>query len=195
MPSELPNLKNFVTLSPVPGFSKWLREEAARPSQRGRFRHARPAGRAGRQWINNTAQAKAAEAALPPLTAHYLLEAKDRGRPRDPVARFHLGNGARLEQVNFGGDVSPRGIDSAYSMMVNYRYVLSDVEKNHEAFVNEGKIAAAPAVSRLARSVKVAERAAPGGPAQLPPPEKSSRKADGETGRDTVPENTQAPTA
>ncbi|UOM36256.1 malonyl-CoA decarboxylase [Acuticoccus sp. I52.16.1] len=193
--NELPNLKNFVTLSPVPGFAKWLSEETARPTS-AVDEATRTLLRALEDgWVNNTAQAKAAEAAFVPLTAHYLLEAKDHGRPRDPVARFHLGNGARLEQINFAGDVSPRGLASAYGMMVNYRYVLSEVEKNHEAFVNEGRIAVAPAVSKLARSVKVAERAPAGGPAQLPPPTRTDTREVDEPPRDTVTESTEAPTA
>ncbi|RAI03683.1 MCD, Malonyl-CoA decarboxylase MCD [Acuticoccus sediminis] len=190
--SELPNLKNFVTLSPVPGFAKWLKEEAARPTSavddttRGLLEELAD------NWINNTAQAKSAEAAFGPLTAHYLLEVKDNNRPRDPVARFHLGNGARLEQINFGGDVSPRGIASAHGMMVNYRYVLSEVEKNHEAFVNEGKIAVAPAVTRLARSVKIAERTPSSAPAQLPPPSATSNE---KKEHKSVTEGTRATTA
>ena len=106
-----------------------------------------------------------------PLAAHYLTAARDgKGRLVDPVARFHLGNGARLEQIDFAADTSARGLSNAYGMMVNYRYVLAEVERNHEAFVNEGKVAAVPAVSRLARSVKVAAREGAGAPPALPAP-------------------------
>ncbi|WP_075222061.1 malonyl-CoA decarboxylase [Acuticoccus yangtzensis] len=201
--TELPNLKNFVTLSPVPGFAKWLKEEAARPTSA-----VDDAARAlvddlQGDWTADPAKVKAAEAVLPALTAHYLLEAKTGGRPTDPVARFHLGNGARLEQIDFGGDLSPRGLATAHGMMVNYRYILSDVEKNHEAFVNEGKIAAAPAVAKLARSVKVAERAsaASGKPAQLPAPAAKTGADAAKSGaaapvtRTNVPEDTSEPTA
>ncbi|WMS44109.1 malonyl-CoA decarboxylase family protein [Acuticoccus sp. MNP-M23] len=173
---ELPNLKTFVTLSPVPGFAKWLREEAARPTSAvdtptrdllERLDHD-PA------FLTDPALAKAAEVALMPLAAHYLTVARDaKGRVIDPVARFHLGNGARLEQIDFNADPSERGIKNAFGMMVNYRYVLADVEKNHEAFVGDGKVIATPAITKLARTVKVAERPPSDAPRQLAPPKKS----------------------
>ncbi|WP_420391333.1 malonyl-CoA decarboxylase [Acuticoccus sp.] len=177
--AELPNLKSFVTLSPVPGFARWLREEVARPTSAVDEPTRTLLSGFDVGWLEDPARAKAAEAALMPLAAHYLIEAKDeRGRPVDPVARFHLGNGARLEQVNFAADRSERGLGTAHGVMVNYRYVLADVEKNHEAFANDGKVAAASAVARLARSVKVAPREASDAVPQLPPPAASSRETD-----------------
>ncbi|MCF3933606.1 malonyl-CoA decarboxylase [Acuticoccus sp. M5D2P5] len=169
---ELPNLKTFVTLSPVPGFAQWLREEAARPTSAvDEPTRLLLDSLDGPDWLDDPALAKAAETALTPLIAYYLTEAKDaRGRPADPVARFHLGNGARLEQINFAADRAPGALATAHGYMVNYRYILSDVERNHEAFVNEGKVACINAVSRLTRGVKVAERDAAAGPKQLPPP-------------------------
>jgi len=167
-----PNLKTFVTLSPMPGFRAWLSEEAARAESA-----VDEATRALLPRLDapgalaDAALAKDAEAALMPLAAHYLTAARDgKGRLVDPVARFHLGNGARLEQIDFAADTSARGLSNAYGMMVNYRYVLAEVERNHEAFVNEGKVAAVPAVSRLARSVKVAAREGAGAPPALPAP-------------------------
>ncbi|MCO5125572.1 MAG: malonyl-CoA decarboxylase family protein, partial [Rhizobacter sp.] len=74
-----------------------------------------------------------------------------KGRPFDPVARFHLGNGAMLERVNWAGDPSSRGLKQSLGIMVNYRYEPDEIEANHEAFVKEGRIVAAPRVHRLAR--------------------------------------------
>ena len=84
---------------------------------------------------------------LIPAAAHYFLKAKDKaGRPVDPVARFHLGNGARLERLNFLGDVSPNGLRQSHGLMVNYLYDLGQIEKNHEALAEKGRIAASDAV-------------------------------------------------
>ena len=172
---ELPNLKTFVTLSPVPGFARWLREEAARPQSvvddptRDLLEELD-----GTAWMDDPAKAKAAELALMPLVAHYLVAAKDhKGRPLDPVARFHLGNGARLEQINLRADRSERGLKNALGTMVNYRYVLSEVEKNHEAFMNDGEIFAAKEIVRLSRQVKFSERSPSHAQPKLPPPDPS----------------------
>jgi malonyl-CoA decarboxylase len=79
--------------------------------------------------------------------AHYLLLARDAGgKPLDPVARFHLGNGARLERINWLADTSDKGVQQSLSLMVNYRYDLKDIERNHEAYVNRGEIAASKSV-------------------------------------------------
>ena len=83
------------------------------------------------------------------LASHYFLIAKNaRGEPLDPVARFHLGNGARLERLNWPADISEKGIAQGAGLMVNYRYEQKHVERNHEAYANDGEIAAAVAVSR-----------------------------------------------
>ncbi len=80
------------------------------------------------------------------LAAHYFLSAKGGdGEPVDPVARFHLGNGARLERINWLADTSEKGLREAYGLMVNYRYDLKEIEKNHEAYANEGTVAASRA--------------------------------------------------
>ena len=81
--------------------------------------------------------------------AHYFLRAKTRAAaPVDPVARFHLGNGARLERLNLLGDTSPKGLKQAHGLMVNYLYDLDDIEKNHEAYANHGVVTASSAVRR-----------------------------------------------
>ena len=85
------------------------------------------------------------------LCAHYLLNEKSGGKPLDSVARFHLGNGASLERINWAADDSPAGMDRSAGMMVNYVYRLNDIEKNHEAFFAEGKIAASSTVRKLAK--------------------------------------------
>jgi malonyl-CoA decarboxylase len=68
------------------------------------------------------------------------------------VARFHLGNGARLERIDWLGDLSPKGLRESAGIMVNYLYRLEDIEKNHEAYVNHGEIAASSAVKKLLKS-------------------------------------------
>jgi len=103
--------------------------------------------------------------ALLPAAAYYFLRAKTpRGKPVDPVARFHLGNGARLERLNHLGDVSPKGLAQGYGLMVNYLYDLAAIEKNHETYANLGTVSASLTVNRElrqnlppARSVALAE--------------------------------------
>ena len=68
------------------------------------------------------------------------------------MARFHLGNGARLERLNFLGDVSPKGMKQSHGLMVNYLYALDEIEKNHEAFAEKGTVAASPAVRKALRT-------------------------------------------
>ena len=99
--------------------------------------------RAIRRWRRRSG------AALLPAAAYYFLKAKNsKGRPVDPVARFHLGNGARLERLNFLGDVSPKGLKQAHGLMVNYLYALDEIETNHEAFAEKGTVAASAAVRK-----------------------------------------------
>jgi len=100
-------------------------------------------------WPMSGASAKL-RAALEPLAAYYFLKARrPDGRVLDPVARFHLGNGARLERINWEGDLSPKGLAESFGIMVNYLYDLHEIERNHEAFVNRGQIAASAAVKKL----------------------------------------------
>ena len=86
---------------------------------------------------------------LEPLAAHYFLKARtSKGRLIDSVERFHIGNGARLERIDWLGDLSPKGLRESAGIMVNYLYRLDDIEKNHEAYANHGEIAASSAVKR-----------------------------------------------
>lgn len=97
--------------------------------------------------------AKSAGAALAAIAARYLVEAKtSKGAPADPVARFHLGNGARLEHIHLGGDLSESGLEGSYGVMVNYLYDLKQIEKRHEAFAHSGEVAHSPTVGKLLRA-------------------------------------------
>jgi malonyl-CoA decarboxylase len=153
---DLPDLANFVTLSPVPRFRRWL-EQLVRDENGGEANTM--AGDALRligeqNWFEDPDAAKAVMARMMPLAAHYLLTAKNgRGEPFDPVARFHLGNGARLERINWLGDVSEQGLSGGAGLMVNYLYDLRDVERNHEAFVN-GEIVASSKVVKLNKAFR-----------------------------------------
>lgn len=159
---EMPRLSTFVTLSPVPGFAKWLAAECA--TVRSPFIH-----RAGLEalqrlrdpnWMN--AHADEVEEPMKEAAAAYFIKAKTvQGRPIDPVARFHLGNGARLERINFMGDVSPKGITQSYGLMVNYLYDLGAIERNHEAYAEQGEIVTSPTVQRLLRNASADRLALP----------------------------------
>ena len=173
---EEPGLKTFVTLSPMPRFAAWLAGTAARESEDEAAGEARAARQAVQELGGPDKIAGASDdlkASLMALAAHYLLVAKGAdGRAADPVARFHLGNGARLDRINWLADPSPKSLRDALGLMVNYRYDLKEIEKNHEAYANEGTVAASRAVraflkTRAKMKPVVAE---PAGQAALPPP-------------------------
>ena len=142
---EFPRLSTFVTLSPVPGFAELARARAhkresdphAGGSRRRSPSSTSPAG-------GRTAPPSGCEEPLLRAAATYFLSAKGRGGlPLDPVARFHLGNGARLEQLDFLADLSEKGLAQSHGLMVNYQYDLDDIEKNHEAFAENRTVVAA----------------------------------------------------
>src|SRR5262249_10962611 len=88
-----------------------------------------------------------------PLAAHYFLRARNsKGRIIDSVARFHLGNGARLERINWLGDLSAKGLRESAGIMVNYLYRLDDIEKNHELYATDGEVVASSAVKKLLKN-------------------------------------------
>jgi malonyl-CoA decarboxylase len=153
---EMPSLKTFVTLSPVPSFARWLDRMAADeaggvvgPDDRKALARLKDP-----QW-HDLETAREVEGPLMALAAHYFLLAKaEDGRPVDPVARFHLGNGARLDRINWFGDTSEKGLRDAHGLMVNYRYDLKEIERNHESYANEGAVAASRAVRGLLRPDK-----------------------------------------
>ncbi len=140
---DLPSLKKFATLSPVPGFCRWLDTQMANTDSEflsmDEFDALGLLSQDG--WHENDQHAKALQPLLMRLCARYLVEAKSRGRPVDPVTRFHIGNGARLEQINWMGDMSENGLRQSAGMLVNYLYDLKTIERNHEAFAETGAIA------------------------------------------------------
>jgi malonyl-CoA decarboxylase len=157
---EKPSLKTFVTLSPVPTFARWLDRVLARDTEGALTPTDRQALAALRDpnWIDAVDEGASVKIALMPAAAHYFLRAKSAdGQPVDPVARFHLGNGARLERLNWLGDVSEKGLREAHGLMVNYRYDLAEIEANHEAFENDHTIAAAKSVKALLRPIAKAQ--------------------------------------
>jgi len=151
---DLPNLQTFVTLSPVPGFAGWLNRE--RESDESLFDAAQKDTLALLDtdgWWQDDESVERLRDVMLSAAAHYFLVARDaRGRQIDPVARFHLGNGARLEQLNFAGDLSEKGLQQSHGLMVNYLYALDEIESNHEAFAEKGAVAAAPAIRKLVRA-------------------------------------------
>ena len=154
---ELPSLRTFITLSPVPGFRAWLDGERAAASStflRAADRRAlEPMDHA--EWPADPVAAKRVRPALQASIAHYFLQAKNgSGKPADPVARFHLGNGARLERINWMGDASAKGLREAAGFMVNYRYDLGEVERNHEAYANRSEVVASQGVHRMERAAR-----------------------------------------
>jgi malonyl-CoA decarboxylase len=145
----------------VPGFADWLARERGDESSKLLGPATREAlavlDRPG--WHDEVEIAESLRATMLPLAAAYFLAARARdGRVVDPVARFHLGNGARLERLNWLGDRSTKGLAQAHGLMVNYLYDLDDIEANHEAFSDRGEVAAAPAVRGLLRDPTAAER-------------------------------------
>ncbi|HUJ00968.1 MAG TPA: malonyl-CoA decarboxylase [Usitatibacter sp.] len=148
--SELPNLKVFATLSPVPGLRRWART-ALRKSGDTSAAHAELLA-----FVDD-------ESAVPPptlreplegLAAWYLTRERANGHSADPVARFHLGNGARLERVNWAADATGKGRAQSFGLMVNYVYDLDQVERNHEEYVNRHRVVSSTVVERLAKSVE-----------------------------------------
>ncbi|MGH7066684.1 MAG: malonyl-CoA decarboxylase [Acetobacteraceae bacterium] len=168
--SEFRNLNAFATLSPVPGFRRWLAEIlAANPpdlfstEEDTALRTAAPAvgpaaetGAAAlaailghRGWFRDQTSVRAAEPVLGRLLARYLLVESKGKRALDPVAHFHLANGARLERINMLADISERGVKEGATMMVNYLYDPERIEAWHEDYVGAGKRNASTTVRRL----------------------------------------------
>jgi malonyl-CoA decarboxylase len=151
---ELPGLDIFVTLSPLPGFARWLETTLAEPAELGLTNEetselARPFGET--ISLDDAVRARR-DKLLGQMAAQYLLRARTgSGRVIDPVARFHLGNGARLERINIGGNLSARGLRESHGVMVNYRYDLDDIEANHEAFASRNTVVASSAARKLLR--------------------------------------------
>ena len=146
---ELPGLKTFATISPIPGFRQWLSDSAAgrRCSQRLRTLLVAVAGG---DFPAPTAIPGSLRTEITHLCVDYLLRARRGGAALDPVARFHLLNGACLQRLNWMADPSPAGFMRSLGMMVNYVYRASDVERNHEAYVRNGTVVASRTFARHA---------------------------------------------
>lgn len=165
--AEFRNLKTFATLSPIPGFRLWLHTQlASNPpdllsedeSASLVSAYAADSGAealasiiAQRHWWRDPALRKAAEPVVVRLGARYLLVESSRNRARDPVAHFHLSNGARVERLNMAGDTSDKGAKESATLMVNYLYDPARIEEWHEDYAGEGKRNASTAVRKLAR--------------------------------------------
>jgi malonyl-CoA decarboxylase len=144
--AEFPQLKRFSTLSPVPGFRRWLTQQLAEESNPDAALLPELA-RDG--WWHDPEQSEPLRAALMRLCATYLTRRPSPGNRIDPVARFHLGNGARLERINWLGNTELRAIQESFGLMVNYLYDHDSIENNHEAFVRGGTIVRSPDVDAL----------------------------------------------
>lgn len=162
---DLPNLKTFATLSPVPGFRRWLdkaltaREPVlwndATAAKLAELGEAEDAFEGERNLLNRDdwwQEPKLAELLRPVLTrqcTHYLFQEKRGQSTLDRVEHFHLTNGARLERLNWLADTSPNGLRQSAGMMVNYLYKLREIERNHEAYSVAGRVTASPTVKRV----------------------------------------------
>ena len=162
---ELPNLKTFATLSPIPGFRDWLREHADGRQMKlfedSEFQSleaitgtADPVAAIESlleqpDWINRSDLASVLEPILMRLCARYLVQSRNGQRARNRVAHFHLANGARIERIDWLADTSPRGLAQSAGLMVNYRYKLEDIERNHETYTGKGEVIASPTVKKL----------------------------------------------
>ena len=136
--NELQHLTRFSTLSPVPGFRRWLTKRLASTSDPAAALLARIETSAGR--LDTPKIDDSLKPLIMRFCAAYLTRHASTQEPADPVARFHLGNGARLERINWLGNTAPRGIQESFGIMVNYLYDLETIESNHEAFVNDGTV-------------------------------------------------------
>ena len=161
---DLPRLQVYATLSPMPGFRKWMdralaegraaltEADAAKLAEA--VGHLRPGtvlaeSLARPDWPGDARLAQALREPLEKLAAHYLLREKSGDQPLDPVAHFHLNNGALVSHLMWLADTSARGMRQSYGMMASYRYKLAEVEENHERFLRDGHIAAARRVQRM----------------------------------------------
>lgn len=164
---DFPKLKTFATLSPVPGLVRWAtqnREIVLAAFQPADWKRLAEAGIAGPEamelaqiiagsngWQDNQALAKALREPLLRVAAGYLTDArKSDGKPVDPVARFHLGNGARIERLNWLADTADKGLHQSWGIMINYLYDPDRIVDNFEAFARNGRVDAASAIKRLA---------------------------------------------
>jgi len=147
---ELPGLRTFVTLSPVPRFARWLggQRKAEEPElDPGLLAALDVLDAPG--WADDADIVEAVREPFLAAAAYYFLDARDHlGRVPDQIARFHLGNGARLERLDMLGDTSPKAMEQAHGLMVNYLYDPQKIEANHEAFAERGEVIASQSVRK-----------------------------------------------
>lgn len=164
---DFPKLKQFATLSPLPQLVRWAGrhpQEVAAAFTAADWKRLAAAGISGaddprlaavlrgeRDWADDPALARALCDPLTRIAARYLLDARQRDKPYDPVARFHLGNGARAERLNWLADTSDKGFAQSWGLMVNYLYDPDAIEDNVERFARDGKVAASASIRRQAR--------------------------------------------
>ncbi len=159
---SVPGLETFRTLSPVPGFTRWVDEQLARLDDRSasiEVDNSQPVGPVPVQWLKLAQQVSTSSSydfmaddnlQLQRLVAHYLTQARRFDQqPVDPVARFHLGNGASLDAVLPGADLHEKGLSQSAGVMVSYLYDLDKVASNHELYANERTVQASQAVKAL----------------------------------------------
>lgn len=161
--AELPALKTFSTLSPIPGFRRWAEaywksdqadasiESASPQLAPGRDGVSAAQWLASGEWLKSEAMREAAEKIMLPLCARYLCQEKRKNGTSalDPVAHFHLSNGARIHRINRYADHSERGARQSYCFMVNYLYQLDAIEDSHESYIEQGEISTSEAVGEL----------------------------------------------
>jgi len=152
---EVSRVATFVTLSPAPNFAEWLKRERASTASLALDEDDREALAAldtANWWRSPDVAESVREPLLRAAAWYYVRGRNSRGLPVDAVARFHLGNGARLEQLDWLGDTSERALKQSHGLMVNYRYDLDYIERNHEAYAQQHAVVAASAVTRLVTS-------------------------------------------
>ncbi len=168
--SEFPGIKTYATLSPIPGFMTWLHKaisegesnlltsadhkalnavSATKRGAKGTLKELLSSS----EWLEDPVLSEAVREPLMGICARYLAQSKtERGTARDPVAHFHLTNGARMESLNWMGDRAESGITQSAGMMINYLYKESKIEDNHEAYKTDGTIAMSSSLRALVRS-------------------------------------------
>jgi len=152
---ELSRIATFVTLSPAPNFAAWLKRERSNEASLALDAADREAlGALDRDnwWLDQEILEQLSEPMMRAAAWYYLRARNARGLPLDAVARFHLGNGARLQRLNWLADASKRALQQSFGLMVNYLYDLDYIEENHEAYAQQQTVVAASAINRLVRS-------------------------------------------
>lgn len=146
--AELPSVQNFATLSPIPGFVDWI-NGTVRDEPPEFLTEDELDGLKMSDWLQNEIMRQKLQKPLMRLCAIYLTSLSSRGQAVDPVARFHLGNGASIERINWAGDLSEKGLAQSAGLMVNYKYAPNEIIANHEAYVGNGNIALSNKVRAL----------------------------------------------